>query len=98
MKTILQEHDGYRLSLKISRVPLTPHLYEVKFIKEYPLDERFDSEEKHYLTKEVIALLQSSLNVDDLCKPKCEKCGFINNMDREPPVIICSSCGEPLAK
>jgi len=35
-------------------------------------------------------------NYDLIFGKKCGKCGFKNNMQKEPPVILCQSCGEKL--
>jgi len=101
MKSItLNENDGYRLSVEISRCAHPSNLYELKFIKEYDLDERMNSYDCFFLTKDQLDKLGSIVTdgVSDMCKPKCGKCGFINNMRKEPPVIICSSCAQMLSK
>lgn len=35
-------------------------------------------------------------NYDDIFGIRCLKCKFKQNMNCEPPVIICQSCGEKL--
>lgn len=35
-------------------------------------------------------------NYDRIFGIRCIKCGFKQNMDKEPPVILCQSCGEAL--
>lgn len=37
-------------------------------------------------------------NYDSIFGVRCLKCKFKQNMDLEPPVIICQSCGEILWK
>lgn len=97
-KIILHEHDGYSLTVEVSRCPIPSDLYQIKFKKHYELDSRMDSYEQLFLTKESIDLLIKGLDVSDMYKPKCDTCGFINNMEKEPPVIICQSCGNMLGK
>ena len=97
-KTILQSNDDYSLTLTVKRCAYPKDLYEVKFEKKFGLDSRMDDSDTYFLQKDAIAKLIEALNVEDMRVPKCDKCGFINNMEKEPPVIVCSACGELLTK
>lgn len=97
IKKTLLKNDDYSLTVSVSRT-IPSDLYEVKFIQQYELDERMNTCDRFFLTKESLATLKEALNVEELYNPKCDVCGFINNMEKEPPVIICSSCGNMLKK